>query len=390
MRVSHVITRLVVGGAQENTISSVVGLNRKPGVKASLISGLETGREGSLAAISDLDYILRRVPELVRPIDPLRDFLAVKKLTAMFLEEKPDIVHTHSGKAGILGRIAAHRAKVPIIIHTIHGPSFGNFQGALSNILFKTAEKRVARITTHFVAVADAMIEQYLAAGIGKPADYTKILSGFHLLPFLEAKNDLTKRGELGIGSNDFVVGMVSRLFKLKGHETLFRMASDLVKKIPDIRFLLVGDGPWRSRFEKLAADMGLSSRFIFTGLVAPAEVPSHIGMMDMLIHLSRREGLPRALPQAMAAGKPVIALDYDGAREVCRENETGFLMSPGNTSLLIDKIFQLSQNPELRHQLGLNGRNFVEACFSEQRMVDDLHNLYLRLMEQGNKGDRP
>ena len=254
MRVTHVITRLIVGGAQENTIASVLGLQSKPGVEVRLISGPDTGPEGSLArAFDQTPQILSFVPELVRPIHPWKDVLAWRALTRRFRDEHPDIVHTHSGKAGYLGRLAAHRARVPVVVHTIHGPSFGPFQGTLANQLLLTAERRAGKVTTHFVAVADAMTRQYLAAGIGKAAQYTKILSGFALPTFLSATNDLSLRKRWGIEPQDIVVGKIARLFRLKGHEDLFSVAPALTRKFPQIKFLLVGDGPWRDRFEQQA-----------------------------------------------------------------------------------------------------------------------------------------
>ena len=222
----------------------------KHGFEANLISGPATGPEGSLESeFKSSPELLTIVPELVRPISPLKDFLALRKLENIFREQKPDIVHTHSGKAGILGRLAAKRAGVPIIIHTIHGRSFGNFQNSFSNLIFRAAEKYAARATTHFIVVADAMKSQYLAAGIGKPEQYAKIFSGFPLEPFFTAKNDLEFRRKLGIASDDFVVGKIARLFKLKGHDDLFAVAPELVRKNPKIKFLLVGDGEWRGRF---------------------------------------------------------------------------------------------------------------------------------------------
>src|SRR6202142_1696692 len=156
MRVTHIITRLVAGGAQENTVASVLGLRQKPGVEVHLLSGPTTGPEGSLEPeLARAPDLLTRVPALVRPVHPLKDWLSLRQLEKILREQKPDIVHTHSGKAGILGRLAARRAGVPIIIHTIHGPSFGNFQNAAANFIFRAAEKYAARATTHFIVVAD-------------------------------------------------------------------------------------------------------------------------------------------------------------------------------------------------------------------------------------------
>ena len=381
MRVTHIITRLVVGGAQENTVATVLGLRQKPGVEVNLISGPTIGPEGSLESeVSKIPGLLKIVPELVRQVHPWKDRLALRRLEGILLEQKPDIVHTHSGKAGILGRLAARRAGVPVIIHTIHGPSFGNFQDAAANFIFRAAEKYAAHATTHFVVVADAMKNQYLAAGIGQPEQYTKIFSGFALEPFLAAKNDLELRGKLGIAPDNFVIGKIARLFKLKGHEDLFAVAPELVRRKPKIKFLLVGDGEWRGRFENQARSRGLEKHFIFAGLVPPAEVPRYVGIMDALVHLSRREGLPRALPQALAAAKPVVAYDCDGAGEVCIENETGLLVPPGHHMLLWVRILRLSRDRLLRERLGKRGQQFVRDNFAVEKMVDAIYNLYLKL----------
>ena len=407
MRITHVITRLIVGGAQENTIASVLGLRKIPGLEVDLISGPTTGPEGSLesrllaregtggssgeSSLSPSDGeragvrgtgppILTTLPELVRPVHPWKDLVALRKLTRIFRERMPDIVHTHSGKAGVLGRLAAARAQVPVIVHTIHGPSFGPFQGSLANWTFRTAELRAARVTTHFVTVADAMRDQYVAAGIGKPAQYTRIFSGFDLAPFLNAVNDPQLRARYGLKPDDIVIGKIARLFKLKGHDTLFAIAPELVRACPQIKFLLVGDGEWRSRFEQTARETGLQNHFIFTGLVPPTEIPPLLGIMDILVHLSEREGLPRALPQALATGRPIVAFDSDGAREVCHDNETGFLVRLGHQHGLIERLLLLARDAKLRDGLALRGREFVRSNFAVEQMVANLHSLYQKL----------
>src|ERR1039458_9438058 len=236
MRVTHVITRLIVGGAQENTIGSVLGLRAKPGVEVDLVAGPTLGPEGSLEPVlGGCKGLLTIVPQLVRPLHPWKDGLAWRKLTELFRARRPHIVHTHSGKAGVLGRLAAARAGVPIIIHTIHGPSFGPFQGLLPNLLFRSAEHYGGRVTTHFVVVADAMKEQYLTAGIGRPDHYTRIVSGFPLEPFLSSTNDLELRARLGFSPEDIVIGKIARLFKLKGHDDLLAVAPRLVRDCPRI-----------------------------------------------------------------------------------------------------------------------------------------------------------
>lgn len=381
MRVLHVITRLILGGAQENTVASVLGLHASPGLEVELISGPTHGPEGSLEAAFDAHPDLLRIsPHLVRPVHPWHDALALRDLTRHFRARKPYVVHTHSGKAGLLGRLAAHRARVPLIVHTIHGPSFGPFQGPLANAAFTAAERLAGRVTTHFVSVCHAMSRQYLAAGIGRPDQYSRIFSGFPLEPFLQARPDPALRARLGLAPGDFVVGKIARLTALKGHDDLFAAAPELIRRCPHIKFLLVGDGAWRDRFETLARGPGLAGYFIFTGLVPPVEVPALVGLMDVLVHLSYREGLARALPQALAAAKPVVAYDCDGAGEVCLPDRTGCLIPPGDRDALVKSLLALADDPARREQLGRQGRELVRDCFPVERMVDDLHALYLRL----------
>lgn len=379
MLVTHVITRLIVGGAQENTLATVRGLRAKPGCEVELLSGPTSGPEGSLEAeAAAVPGLLHLVPDLIRPLHPWRDTLAFRQLARHFARRRPDIVHTHSGKAGVLGRSAARRAGVPVIVHTLHGPSFGPFQGPASNALFRAAERFAGARTTHFIAVADALIEQYLAAGIGRREQYTRIYSGFELAPFLNTKNDPAMRQKLGLAAEDFVIGKIARLFKLKGHDDLLDAAPAIVRQCPQARFLLVGDGAWRERLEARARQMGLAAHFRFTGLVPPAEIPRLVGVMDVLVHLSRREGLPRALPQALAAGKPVVAYDCDGAREVCRHGQTGLLLPPGTD--IAPAVLALAADPARRAQCGENGRQLVAQSFDAADMVNRIYDLYLRL----------
>jgi len=380
MRVTHVITRLVIGGAQENTVASVLGLQGRPDFQTDLIAGPATGPEGSLEDLFDnAPRLLTRLPALVRPVNPWQDFLAWRALTRLFRANRPDIVHTHSGKAGVLGRLAAHRAGVRVIVHTIHGPSFGAFQGAAANALFTAAERRAGSVTTHFVSVADAMTRQYLACGIGSQKQYTRIFSGFPLQPFLAARRDDSFRARLGAAPTEIVVAMVARLFKLKGHDELISAAPELLRRQPNLKFLIVGGGAWRKRLEERVRGMGLEKCFIFTGLVPPAEIPRHLAASDIVLHLSRREGLARVLPQALAVGRPIVALDCDGAGEVCLNNETGFLAAPDQW---MEPLLGLASDPALRERLAARGRQFVIENFSVETMLEKLYQLYLKLTQ--------
>ncbi len=390
MRVTHIITRLILGGAQENTVASVLGLGDRPDLEVGLISGPTRGPEGSLEdSFAGRPGVLAISPHLIRPVHPWHDLLALRDLTQLLRERAPDLVHTHSGKAGILGRLAARRAGVPAIVHTIHGPSFGSFQGPLANLAFTAAERCAARWTTHFVSVSDAMTRQYLAAGVGHREQLTRIFSGFRLEPFLEARNDPAVRARFGLRPKDFVVGKIARLTELKGHDDLFAIAPAVVKRNPNVRFLLVGDGRWRRRFESMAEASGLRDHFVFTGLVPPGQIPQLVGVMDVLIHLSFREGLARALPQALAAARPIVSYDCDGAGEVCLEGETGFLVPPHNLEALIDRIVLLAGDGVLRERLGRRGQQFVKQWFSVERMIDALDALYRRLAQERSAASR-
>jgi glycosyltransferase involved in cell wall biosynthesis len=381
MRVTHIITRLIIGGAQENTVATVRALLQKPGVEVRLISGPTTGPEGTLeSAVQTPAGLLTVVPELVRPVHPLKDFLALHNLEVVLREHKPQIVHTHSGKAGILGRLAARRAGVPIIIHHIHGPSFGNFQGTAANLVFTAAEKYAARVTDHFFCSAEAMARIYLAAGIGRPEMYTRIFSGFNLEPYLLGSNDPGLRHQLGLTADHFVIGKIARLFKLKGHADLLSAFARILPQIPQARLLFVGDGRLRGDLENQARGLGLADKVVFAGLVPPAEVPRYVGIMDCVAHLSGREALSRALPQALAAGKPVVAYDFDGADEVCRENETGFLVRTGDIENAAQKLLLLARDPALRDRLGSCGREFVRRNFPVDKMVEDQYVVYRKL----------
>lgn len=363
MKVCHVITRLIVGGAQENTVATCVGL-RRLGYDCDLVTGPQTGPEGALQA--GMPTII--VDELRREPNPLSDVRAYRALRRLFEANRYDIVHTHSGKAGIIGRLAAYHAGVPVIIHTIHGPSFYRYQNPIGNWIFRWAEQLAANWTTHFISVADAMTEQYQAAGIS--GKYVTIHSGMNIEPFL----DVTPR-------HDFIVGKVARLFRLKGHEYLFEAAPRIVAAVPNVKFLLVGDGIYRQRYEQWAERLGMRERFIFTGLVRPDEIPAQMAKMDVLVHLSLREGLPRTLPQALASGVPVVAFDVDGAREVCRDGETGFLVPAEDVAGMADAVIRLLRDRELATRLGAQGRQMVRNEFSEDLMVQRIDKLYRELI---------
>lgn len=378
MRIVHIITRLIIGGAQENTLLSCEG-QHDHGHDVTLITGPAIGPEGSLLdRAQKYGYRVCVVDEMRRSIHPRRDYKTFNHLVHLLRQLKPDLVHTHSSKAGIIGRWAARQAGVPFVVHTIHGLAFTAGKSRLSNGVYKWLERRTAPLTDRIVCVADAMREQSLACGIGTPEQYTTIYSGIQTGPFVEsgAQREST-RHKLGIAPDDIVVGTIARLFDLKGHEDLLACAPRLCSEFPRLRFLWVGDGTRRGEFERCMDKMNLRDRFILTGMVPPMDVPMYTAAMDMLVHPSRREGLARALPQAALAAKPVITYDVDGNREGLIDGQSGFVVPAFDLDRLEQSIQVLAADASLRNTMGLVGQKFARARFGADVMVAALESLY-------------
>ncbi len=378
MKIVHLITRLIVGGAQENTLLSCEGLHQR-GHEVILITGPSLGPEGSLEARAAAGgYRVVHLPSMVRNPHPIDDFSAYRSLKKLFSELKPDVVHTHSSKAGIIGRAAAARVGAGLIVHTIHGLAFHPYQAAPINRLWISLERYAARRCDYIVCVADAMTRQALAAGIGEARQYSTIYSGMDVEPFLHPPRDRAAvRHALGIPQDRIVVGTLARLQPLKGHDDILKIAGQLIAGNPQLHFLWIGDGVFRPRFEQAIAAAGLTPHFTFTGLISPADVPGFLPAMDILAHPSYREGLPRALPQALLAGVAVIAYDCDGAAEVCRNRQTGLLVRPGDVNALAEAVATLAGDAALRAALANKGRELCRRQFDAQVMVDKLDELY-------------
>ena len=340
------------------------------------------GPEGSLierAQRSGLD--LRIVDELRRSIHPLRDWRSYRKIVALLTEIRPQVVHTHSSKAGILGRAAAARLGIPVV-HTIHGASFHVGQNPVLHRLYIQAEKWAARRTDRFISVCNAMTEHYVNAGIAPRERFVTIYSGMEVEPFLnppKARDDV--RRELGIAADAIVIGKVARLFHLKGHEYVIEAAARVVAAQPRVRFLFVGDGILRPQYEAAIARAGLQKHFIFAGLVPPERVAEMIAAMDIVVHTSLWEGLARVLPQALIAGKPVVSYDVDGAREVCLPGQTGYLLPPRSVDELARALIELAGDAALRERLGRTGRELFTEQFRHETMTRQIREVYQSLI---------
>lgn len=377
LNICHVITRMIVGGAQENTLLSAKG-QVEHGHQVVLVTGPSPGPEGRLLdreTVPGLEVVT--CPSLVRPLHPWRDWLAYRELTELFRACSFDVVHTHSSKAGIIGRFAARKAAVPLVVHTVHGQAFHPYQSRLKNALYITAERMAARRCDRIFAVAQAMIDQCVAARVAPAEKYKVVYSGMDMESFLTATREQELRERLDIPADALVVGKIARLFELKGHDCLIEAARLVVEQIPNVIFLLVGDGDLRDRLQAMIARYGLSEHFRFAGLVAPREVPRYTAQMDILAHLSWREGLPRTVVQALAAGIPAVGFALDGTPEVIIENETGHLCTPGDVAGVASAIVDLLADREKRQRFGAAGRARVREQFSWHRMCDVLENEY-------------
>jgi glycosyltransferase involved in cell wall biosynthesis len=377
MRICHIITRLIIGGAQENTLLSCEGQHDR-GHEVTLITGPAIGPEGSLMERAQkYGYRVIVVDEMLRSIG-VRDVGVYRRLIELVREIKPDVVHTHSSKAGILGRWAAHRAGAPAIVHTIHGLAFTASTSAAVNSVYRMLERKTAPITNRIVCVADAMRDQSLAASIGKPEQYVTVYSGMETRPFIEppVSRDQVRRS-LGLSDEHVVVGTIARLFHLKGHEDLIELAPALCRRHPNLRFMWVGDGLLRPSLEEQINRLGLHDRFILTGLVPPQRIPELTGAMDILVHPSRREGLARAIVQGQLARCPAIAYDIDGNREGVIEGETGFMVPAFDQKILAERLESLLNDPARRVRMGEAGRTFALGRFDAKVMVDALERVY-------------
>jgi glycosyltransferase involved in cell wall biosynthesis len=378
MKIVHIITRLIVGGAQENTLLSCEG-QHDHGHDVTLITGPPIGPEGSLLERAQkYGYRVEVFDEMRRALHPIRDWKTYAHLIRRLEQLRPDVVHTHSSKAGIIGRWAAHKAHMPFIVHTIHGLAFTASTSRTMNNVYELAERKTAPVTHRIVCVADAMREQSLKAHIGRPEQYATIYSGMDTAPFLNPPVPREQlRKQLGLDDDHIVIGTIARLFHLKGHDDLLDLAADLCAKFPKLRFLWVGDGVLRKKLEFRIGMMALLDRFILTGLVPPGRIPELVNSMDILVHPSRREGLARALPQGSLAGIPVITYDIDGNREALIDGKTGFLLPPFDKRRLFDSIARLAEDASLRSRMGIAGRGFALKRFDSRVMVDALERLY-------------
>jgi glycosyltransferase involved in cell wall biosynthesis len=387
MRIAHIITRLILGGAQENTLFNCEDLAQLYGDDVLLITGPALGPEGSLldrAQQGRGGLKLEIIDSMRRAVDPWRDAVAYQQLKRALRKFRPDVVHTHSAKAGILGRAAAHALGVPAIIHGVHGAPFHDYQSRLAWRFSRDCERWAARRCHAMISVADAMTDLMVSAGVAPRSMFTTVYSGMEVEPFLAAPAERDRvRRELGYADGDVVIGKIARLFHLKGHEYVLRAAQSVVAANPHAKFLFVGDGILQAELKRQIAALGLERHFQFTGLVPPERIPELIAAMDIVVHTSLREGLARVLPQALIVGRPVASYDIDGAREVAIPGQTGYLLPPESVTELAQALIGLAADPARRAQYGQEGRRRFTDQFRHEHMTSEIRKVYERVLSE-------
>jgi glycosyltransferase involved in cell wall biosynthesis/4-amino-4-deoxy-L-arabinose transferase-like glycosyltransferase len=378
--VLHPITRLIVGGAQENTMFTAFLLD-KSRYQVEIITGPQTGSEGSLIGeVRARGIPLTIFPHLLRQINPYHDFLCLLKLAQFIRRGKYTIVHTHSSKAGILGRLAARLAGTPIIIHTVHGWSFHEHMHLSVRKTYIFLERWIARFTDALIAVAGKDIDKGLKYGIGRPEQYRLIRSAIPLDEFDPGRVDRdTVRAELDIPPNAYVLGNVGRFSTQKNPLDWVRIAGRVGRSLPECRFLLVGDGPLLPEVKIALVEEGIIERTILTGI--RRDVPRLMAVMDVFLLTSLWEGLPRVIPQAMAMGLPVVANAVDGSSEAIVSGETGYLCPPGALDEMANRCVELLRDPSRRQEMGRRGQDYVSKEFDVHQMVAQIDAVYQELL---------
>jgi len=370
IKVVHIITLLELGGAQENTLYTCEHLDKNK-FDVMLLCG-----KGGILDAQTKNIRIYFVKELMREICPFYDLIAFIKIYKILKKEKPDIVHTHSSKAGIIGRWAAYYAKVPLIIHTFHGFGFNDEQNYFVRKIYILAERLTAKITDKLVAVSYENISKGLKNKIGNELQYTMIRSGIKLQDYQIDIDFEKKKKEFGL-KNEHIVGMIACFKKQKAPLDFIKTAKSVCAEKPDAKFILVGDGVLRKRIEAEIKKLNLEKNVILTGW--RKDTNEIIKIFDVFVLTSLWEGLPRVIVESMSAGIPVVATYIDGTKEIVQEGLTGFVVHPHETEKMAERILRLLNNPDLRKKFSQVAKKRVQE-FDIDLMVSQQEKLYLSL----------
>jgi len=384
IKVAHIIARIITGGADENTLFTMEGLDKNK-YKVDLITGEEFD-ESILDKVKNNPFDTIQIKGLKWKLNFLHDPIVLLKLMKILKRKHYDIVHTHTTKAGILGRIAAYISGVPVIVHGLHGSTFQAFNSGLLNWLLFLFERLTGRFTDAYISVSGVLSKKYIERGIGKKENYHTIYSGMELTKFYQARdktNYKEKYEELGINAGDFLIGNVARLESRKGHQFLLDAFKNIVEKQKNgnVKLLIIGEGNKREYLENYVKKLNLGDKVIFAGY--RENVEELMALMDIFVLTSLREGLPRVLVQAAAVGIPSVAFDVDGVSEIIKDNYNGFLVEVKDLEQLEKRIMKYMNNKELILLHSGKGREFIENKWSIKGMVDRIDKIYQKLITE-------
>jgi len=388
IKVLHLITRLDKGGSAENTLLTALGLDKNR-YEVLLAKGPSTESKMGFRERMEVDKSLQiaqsdgvgiiNIPKLMRRIDLLYDFISFIKILKIIRSEKPQIVHTHTSKAGLLGRLAAFVAKTPIIIHTPHGHIFYGYFGRVTSYLFVLIEKLLAKITDKIISLTNQEGLDHVRLNIACPEKFISIHSGVDIQRFISAKSGGDGlKASFGIMPQSLVVGTIGRLVPIKGHEYLIEAAPKILKEVPGVKFVLVGDGNLRPKLERLTNALNVQDAFLF--LHWRSDIPKIIRMFDLFTLPSLNEGMGKVLVEAMAAGKAIVASNTGGIPDLVVHAHNGLLVPPGNPSRLAEAIVTLLKDSNKRQEMGENGKLLAQR-YSVESMVNKTETLYEELL---------
>jgi glycosyltransferase involved in cell wall biosynthesis len=385
-KIFHIITRLDRGGSAENTLLTCLGLAEK--YELVLVHGLSLESHMTELEKQSVDSRIKEAmergvnvipaPSLVRRISPFRDLQALFYLWRLMIREKPDLVHTHTSKAGILGRWAAWLARMPIVVHTAHGHVFYGHFGPLASRFFVLLERFISLITDRMIALTVGERNDYIRSSVSRPERIVTIHSGVKIDDYMSAwVNIEEKKKSLGISSRGLVVGTVGWLLPIKGPMHLLNAMESVWQDYPEATLVFVGKGDMEEELRAKALQMGSSGRVKFLGW--RDDIPEIMKILDVFVLPSLNEGMGRVLVEAMAAGRPVVASRVGGIPDLVKHGENGFLVEPGDENGVSAAIKKLLADKIMRDQMGEKGRIMAQA-FSVENMVDKIDSLYASL----------
>jgi glycosyltransferase involved in cell wall biosynthesis len=384
VQILRVIARLNMGGPALHVAYLTAGL-RKRGYDTTLVAGSLARGEDSMAFVADeLAVPIVRIDELGREISPVRDLVATFRLARLIRRERPDILHTHTAKAGTVGRVAAllaGRRRPPIVVHTFHGHVLRGYFGPVRSRLFRLLERWLAGHTTALIAVSPQVRDDLVALGVAPAERFAVIRLGIELDERVDGAQDgrLESRRYLGIPPERFAVGWIGRMTAVKRTDDVLVAFKRLRDAGVDATLCMVGDGPDRPSLERRAHELGIVRDTLFLGY--QEDVAPYYAAFDALVLPSSNEGTPVSAIEALAAGRPVVATRVGGVPDVVREGEDGYLVEPGATDELADRLAELARDPELRERMGRAGRERVLPRYAVERLVDDVDRLYRSLL---------